>query len=181
MACFLSLKTFWRARKYARRWVRLKVVKKSNIQAPEGSSRKVQIETRRTAQKALIEEILQEAEGFISATELHRRLQARGSKVGIATVYRQLNALAQSGEADTIEAAQGTIYRICEPYEHHHHLVCDNCGRAEEIQLPAEEWMRKVSQEHGYTMTRHVLEVFGLCPICQEDPSAQAASKGSET
>lgn len=123
---------------------------------------------RRTTQKALIEQTLAQAPGFISANELHQLLVDEGSRVGIATVYRQLNALVESGGVDTIEAIGGTIYRICGPDEHHHHLVCDECGAAVEIQAPAEEWMRKVATEHGFTMTRHVLEVFGICPQCQK-------------
>lgn len=126
-----------------------------------------QSETRRTPQKRLIEDALRSEPGFISAGDLHHRLLADGNRVGLATVYRQLNSLAKAGKVDSIEAEQGTIYRVCQPGEHHHHLVCDSCGRAEEIELPAENWIQSVASAHGYAPTRHVVEIFGICPACQ--------------
>ena len=122
-------------------------------------------ETRRTAQKAAIRRALDDAPGFISAQQLHQRLQRDGTHVGLATVYRQLAALAESGAADSIRISDGYLYRACESGAHHHHLVCENCGNAIEID-PPEDWMRAVAQRHGYTITRHTLEVFGLCPQC---------------
>ena len=57
---------------------------------------------RQTKQKDAIRAALADCEEFISAQDLHRRLEDEGSKIGLATVYRQLNALADAGAADTI-------------------------------------------------------------------------------
>ncbi len=125
-------------------------------------------DTRRTAQKEAVERALEESPGFVSAQELHKRLEAQGMRVGVATVYRRLGALAEAGLADTVPAnGGGQLYRACEqPGEHHHHLICENCGKAVEIEPPSEEWIRAVARKHGYTVNRHELEVFGLCPDC---------------
>ena len=57
---------------------------------------------RNTKQKELIHDALKANDEFISAQDLHRKLEDEGVKVGLATVYRQLNALAEAGEADTV-------------------------------------------------------------------------------
>lgn len=122
--------------------------------------------TRRTVQKDAVWRALEGSPGFVSAQELHQKLVAEGASVGLATVYRQLASLAAEGKADTIPDAGGVLYRVCAPGEHHHHLVCESCGRAVEIQPPLEDWIRRVAEDSGYRITRHVLEVFGVCPEC---------------
>jgi Fur family ferric uptake transcriptional regulator len=117
-------------------------------------------------QKEAVRGALEATPGFVSAQDLHQQLSAAGTRIGLATVYRQLGALAANGEADTIPVASGLLYRACEPGSHHHHLICENCGKAVEIDLPSEEWIRAAASEHGYTITRHVMEIFGLCPDC---------------
>ncbi len=122
--------------------------------------------TRRTAQKEAVWRALEGSPGFVSAQELHQKLVGEGASVGLATVYRQLASLAAEGRADTIPDAGGVLYRVCAPGGHHHHLVCESCGKAVEIQPPLEDWIRQVAQDSGYLITRHVLEVFGTCPEC---------------
>ncbi len=121
--------------------------------------------TRRTAQKDAIRQALDASPRFVSAQQVHRLLHDAGTPVGLATVYRQLNALADSGAADTVTGPEGQLFRTCVPGGHHHHLICENCGRAEVLE-PNESWIRAAAREHGYTVTRHVLEVFGLCQDC---------------
>ncbi|MFC7580932.1 Fur family transcriptional regulator [Schaalia naturae] len=121
---------------------------------------------RNTVQKEAVRTALEEAAGFISAGRLHRRLNEEGSPVGLATVYRQLNALAESGYADTISGPGGQLFRACELDGHHHHLVCEACGKAVDIDPPDEEWISASADLHGFTVTRHVLEVFGRCAEC---------------
>ncbi|HCS60205.1 MULTISPECIES: Fur family transcriptional regulator [Microbacterium] len=123
-------------------------------------------ERRQTVQKEAVRQALEEATGFISATQLHQRINTEGTPIGLATVYRQLNALAESGHADTIPVPSGQLFRACEPGAHHHHLVCEECGTAVEIEPSDEEWIRDTAARHGFTVTRHILEVFGRCADC---------------
>jgi Fur family ferric uptake transcriptional regulator len=123
--------------------------------------------TRSTAQKALIRNALESETRFVSAKQLHRRLEDEGASVGLATVYRQLNALGRSGEADTITIGETQLFRACTQTEHHHHLVCERCGTAVEIDPPSEDWMRTVASSHGFEATRHVFEIFGICADCR--------------
>lgn len=122
--------------------------------------------TRRTVQKEAIRRALDASPGFVSAQQVHRMLFDAGTPVGIATVYRQLNALAGSGDADSVLGPDGQLFRTCAGGgRHHHHLICEKCGRAELLE-PNEGWIHNAAIEHGYTVTRHVVEVFGLCADC---------------
>lgn len=122
--------------------------------------------TRSTAQKAVISSALESEKRFVSAQQLHRTLEDQGHTVGLATVYRQLNALSESGGADSITIAEKQLFRACAQDEHHHHLVCENCGKAVEIEPPSEDWITTTAQSHGFEVTRHVFEIFGLCAEC---------------
>lgn len=130
-------------------------------------------ERRNTWQRETVREALRGADGFVSAQALHAALAARGDHVGLATVYRALNDLAGSGEADALQSTSGeSLYRACRP-GHHHHLICRSCGRAEEIQAEEVEiWARRVAAEHGYREPQHMVDVFGLCADCAAAPPA---------
>ena len=88
---------------------------------------------RQTWQKDAVRHALGETKGFLSAQELHSVLRNHGSTIGLATVYRALADLADSGEADSIQAAGGeALFRACGQH-HHHHLMCRECGKTVEI------------------------------------------------
>lgn len=122
---------------------------------------------RPTRQQSAVIDQLDEAEEFVSAQDLHLRLRETGAKVGLATVYRTLTALAATGAIDMIRTDEGeAVYRKCST-GHHHHLVCRECGRTVEIEGPqVERWADAVAAEHGYTQVEHTLEIFGTCPEC---------------
>lgn len=123
--------------------------------------------TRQTRQRTAVKAALDGRDDFMSAQQLHDLLRQQGESVGLTTVYRSLQGLAEAGEVDLLVTDDGeTVYRRCSP-EHHHHLVCRSCGRTVEISGPAvETWADAVAREHGFTDIRHTLEVFGLCGDC---------------
>lgn len=125
-------------------------------------------EQRRTRQRAAVDEVLDDVDDFVSAQELHQMLRARGSQVGLATVYRALQTLADDGRVDVLRSDAGeAVYRRCDQPDHHHHLVCRSCGAAVEISRPAvEAWAEDVARAHGYIDVTHTVEIFGLCPRC---------------
>ena len=94
-------------------------------------------------------------------------LRERGERVGLTTVYRTLQGLAESGEIDVMRPPGGEhLYRRCSE-GHHHHLVCRDCGRTVEVEGPAvEHWAERVAAQHGYVGVSHTLEIFGTCPAC---------------
>ncbi|HET8661213.1 MAG TPA: Fur family transcriptional regulator [Micromonosporaceae bacterium] len=123
--------------------------------------------SRNTRQRSAVGALLGEVAGFHSAQELHAMLRARGERVGLTTVYRTLQGLAEAGEVDVMRPPGGEHrYRRCSE-GHHHHLVCRSCGRTVEVAGPAvESWADRVAGQHGYVDVSHTLEIFGTCPAC---------------
>ncbi|MEV4657933.1 Fur family transcriptional regulator [Micromonospora sp. NPDC049301] len=122
---------------------------------------------RNTRQRSAVSALLAEMEGFHSAQDLHAMLRQRGERVGLTTVYRTLQGLADAGEIDVMRPPGGEhLYRRCSE-GHHHHLVCRACGRTVEVAGPAvESWADRVAAQHGYADVSHTLEIFGTCPAC---------------
>ena len=130
-------------------------------------SEQSQAERRPTRQRAAIAQALAGSAEFRSAQEIHAALTGAGDKVGLATVYRNLQAMAGDGEVDVIRTPEGeAVYRSCSTH-HHHHVVCRSCGVAVEVTGDAvERWAEAVAAEHGFTAVRHTVEMDGLCPAC---------------
>jgi Fur family transcriptional regulator, ferric uptake regulator len=120
---------------------------------------------RSTRQRAAVTALLEETDDFQSAQQLHDRLKHRGDSVGLTTVYRTLQSLADAGVVRTDDGE--AVYRRCASVSHHHHLVCRSCGKTIEVAGPAvESWADRVAAEHGFTEVAHTLEIFGTCSSC---------------
>ena len=123
---------------------------------------------RPTRQRRAVIDAMASFDDFRSAQEIHDLLAKRGDPVGLATVYRTLQRLADAGEVDLLRTEGGeTIYRRCSD-THHHHLVCRSCGTTVEVEGPAvERWTRAIADDHGFADVSHTLEIFGTCPECR--------------
>src|SRR6266508_4048759 len=109
------------------------------------STSSVTRETRTTRQRSAVLAALRQAPEPLSAQDLHAGL---GRRVGLAT-----------------------LYRLCNPL-HHHHLVCERCGRVEEIDAcEVQPWAERAARRRGFAITGHQADIFGLCPNCQAPPS----------
>ena len=120
-----------------------------------------------TRQQAAVADLLDRYGDFTSAQTVHARLREAGEGVGLATVYRTLQAMVEAGTVDMLRTDDGeAVYRACSTH-HHHHLVCRDCGRTVEVEGPAvERWTDRVAAEHGFTDVTHSLEIFGTCAEC---------------
>jgi Fur family transcriptional regulator, ferric uptake regulator len=125
---------------------------------------------RSTRQRTAIKRALGAAGGFRTAQELHDELKAKGQRVGLTTVYRNLQALATAGEVDVLRTSDGeAIYRQCGTGGHHHHLVCTQCGNSVEVASEEiEAWAARVAKHHGFDPVDHTAEVFGICSVCSD-------------
>ncbi len=130
---------------------------------------------RQTRQRSAILEAIAASDEFKSAQQWHEYLRhsddaaGKAPSIGLATVYRTLQSLAESGEVDSVRADDGeALYRRCEsPDAHHHHLRCRICGAAEEIEGPvAEAWAASVATRYGYSAIEHTIELTGICGPC---------------
>jgi Fur family transcriptional regulator, ferric uptake regulator len=121
---------------------------------------------RSTRQRAAVKEVLAAAESFLTAQEIHDELRRHGSGVGLTTVYRTLQLLAENDEVDILHVEGEAMYRRCSG-SHHHHLVCRSCRRSVEIGSDGvEQWTRSVAARHGFSAASHVVEIFGVCSFC---------------
>jgi Fur family ferric uptake transcriptional regulator len=138
-----------------------------------------------TRQRDAVRAIFSRLDAFHSIQDVHARLREAGDAVGLTTVYRAVQSLAEDGELDSIRTDSGeALYRRCST-DHHHHLVCRACGRTVEVAGPAvERWARRVADEHGFVDLSHTLEIFGTCADCHraspDDGGRQARPRGDD-
>jgi Fur family transcriptional regulator, ferric uptake regulator len=130
---------------------------------------------RNTWQRDRVRTALADAQGFVSAQDLHATLRDENTGIGLATVYRALATLAAGGEADQLQSPEGeAIYRACSSEGHHHHLICRSCGTTVEIKATdVEEWAQRTAAAHGFTRAEHVVDIFGLCAACTAAGAAE--------
>jgi Fur family ferric uptake transcriptional regulator len=123
---------------------------------------------RQTRQRTAIERYLVDCPGFQTAQQIHDHIRAQGQDIGLATVYRTLQQMADAGQVDVLHADDNQLsYRRCSSTTHHHHLVCRQCGATVEVAgEEIERWAAEVAARHGYTDVNHDIEIFGLCDVC---------------
>jgi Fur family transcriptional regulator, ferric uptake regulator len=121
-----------------------------------------------TRQGEVVADVLNELDEFRSAQEIHAELKRRGERVGLTTVYRHLNLLAEGGAVDVSRTPEGeTIYRRCAAESHHHHLICRSCGKTLEFEGPeVERWAEGIARKARFRDVSHTVEIFGTCPDC---------------
>lgn len=107
----------------------------------------------------------------VTAQELHDELRAAGRRVALASVYRTLDRLSSDGFVQKIELGAGvTRYEpVRRDGDHHHHLVCDACGKVEAFADDRlEQAIHRVEHETGYRVAAHDVVLRGACSDCTE-------------
>jgi len=122
-----------------------------------------------TAQReAIVREFLATKE-HVSIDDLLTRVRVAHPNVGYATVYRTLRLLKEIGIADERHFGDGKA--LYEPIgeNHHDHLVCTKCAKIVEFENDDIETLQeRVAAEHGFTISDHKMEIYGLCADCQK-------------
>jgi Fur family transcriptional regulator, ferric uptake regulator len=105
----------------------------------------------------------------LHAQEIFDQLRAEGRRVGTASVYRALEQLTKDGFVQRIDIGAGTsrFEPILAGGEHHHHLVCDDCGKVEAFaDDELERALHKVEGRTGYSVAGHDVVLRGACSNC---------------
>jgi Fur family ferric uptake transcriptional regulator len=105
-----------------------------------------------------------------SAQEIHHALRDQGRSIGIASVYRSLEALQALALVQRFDAGHGEgLYEAVSPGgEHHHHVVCDDCDRILPFEDPAlEKAIDKLADRVPFSIAGHDVVLHGRCPDCQ--------------
>ncbi len=132
-------------------------------------------QARMTPQRLLIAQTAASMPGAFSVEELERTVRASDASTGVATVYRAVSAMLASGWLERVGERDGSaLFARCHAgAHHHHHVVCDGCGRIEATDCPVVVEPEDGSPG-GFVITRHEVTLYGLCPQC----SASATTGG---
>jgi Fur family transcriptional regulator, ferric uptake regulator len=127
---------------------------------------------RRGGARNAVVELLERQSCALTAQEIDDRLRARGRSVGRASVYRILELLTELRLVQRIDVGQGVSrYERNQPDgDHHHHLVCDRCGRIAPFEDPAlEHAIERVSRSLSFAVDDHDVVLHGACGDCRGD------------
>lgn len=121
-----------------------------------------------TARKAVVE-FFSDSKYPFSAQELLIHLKKRGIRVNKTTVYRELEFLREMGIIAEIEFGDRKKRYELASLHHHHHFICMNCGRVENLESPEglDKIEKRMANAKDLKILRHSLEFFGLCGRCK--------------
>ena len=111
--------------------------------------------------------VLTAEHGPFSAEDLHKKIGDNGCDV--VTVYRSLAAMEEIGVVRRCDFGDGVYrYEFNSGEHHHHHIVCRSCRDVQTIDLCVADSLERIARNMGYAKVTHILEVFGVCPNCQQ-------------
>jgi Fur family ferric uptake transcriptional regulator len=153
-----------------------------NSAAPKGGEEKVpckkiirDLGLKVTEQRLLILEIVRCGPSHFTAQEIFESVSARNPAVGFATVYRFLRTLSENNYVTEVRmGGMPARYEWAEK-KHHDHLTCTACGKIVEFENSEIEALQdRVAAQHGFKLSGHILELYGLCPSCRATPQSSA-------
>ena len=130
-----------------------------------------------TLPRQLILDVLEGSKDHLSAEDIYNEVSRKDSGAGVATVYRTLELLSDMGIIDKIDFGDGCArYELSSEYggdKHHHHLVCQSCGRIVEYSdFVANEKdtlcsvQDKLEKKFDFDIERHSVIFYGICGKC---------------
>lgn len=122
------------------------------------------------AARRLVVEHLGRHDCCLSAQELHDAIRGQGGRIGLASVYRALEGLAALGLVQRVDLGDGIARyeRGDVEGDHHHHLVCERCGKVEPFADHAlEAALARVAGGRGYEVAAHDVLLRGACGDCR--------------
>ena len=124
--------------------------------------------------RSAVVETLDDLGCSVTAKEIADHLHDRGQDVGVASIYRTLELLDRLRLTRRVDAAEGVArYEPLDPSgEHHHHLVCDNCGEVAAFADPQlERAIERLADRVDYAIDAHDVTLRGECPSCRATSS----------
>ncbi len=115
----------------------------------------------------LIYQELSSSEVPLSPRELYESLKRKKRKVGLTSIYRSLNLFESLGMVFKISKGSSIKYKSCELKNHHHHIICQSCGKVMEFECyDLTEWSKWIAESTGYKVTDHQIQFLGFCKNC---------------
>ena len=119
-----------------------------------------------TKQRRIIVQALEGRTDHPTAEELYRELKGQGHDISLATVYRNLRALAREGKVMELHGKQAD--RFDPNTKPHYHFLCLSCGRIYDVDIPYQTELDHLDLGPGFRIIGHELTLKGICPHCQE-------------
>src|SRR5262249_45777208 len=131
-----------------------------------------------TRQRALIIDTFFGTGGHLSVEDVWNKVRSQDAKVSVATVYRTMKLLSECGLAHVRNFGDGqTRYESAAGRGHHDHLICTRCGTIVEFENDRIEALQEaVARRHGFKVTSHKMELYGLCAKCRQAVESGARS-----
>ncbi|WP_457640329.1 Fur family transcriptional regulator [Persephonella sp.] len=122
---------------------------------------------RQTKQRKAILDVLEHAEFPIHAEDIFMKLKEKGINISLSTIYRNLEMLTKEGLVVKSYMMNEDKARFALP-DKKNYLVCEKCGKIVIIDnCPFDKFKEELIEVHGFDITGHSIEVYGICPECQ--------------
>jgi Fe2+ or Zn2+ uptake regulation protein len=108
--------------------------------------------------------VLSAAPAPVSVEDIH--LALGGGAADLVTVYRSIEAFEKAGLVQRHPLESGKNLYTLSGLDHHHHIMCRECGRIDDIDGCAAEKFEKAARDLGYQKIFHVFEIYGVCKTC---------------
>ena len=123
---------------------------------------------RLTTQRQIILEELAKLKSNPTATDVYDMVRKRLPRIGLGTVYRNLELMADNGMILKIDVG-GTKNRFEAITKPHYHIRCSRCGKVEDMNVPVTDDLVKATVKSSlYQIQGHRVEFTGVCPDCQQ-------------
>lgn len=115
-------------------------------------------------------ELLESADVALSPQQIHHQLQQNNCDLGLVSVYRTLGLLTELKLVTIVYDPQLNPGYMLSTIGHHHHIVCQNCHKAIEFSASndIDHLVERVKEQTSFLVSDHLLQLFGLCPDCQQ-------------
>lgn len=124
-----------------------------------------------TKQRESLLKLLYNNDEHCTPDELYEALKEMdpNQNIGIATIYRTLNLLEESGMVTSISfGTAGKKFELANK-PHHDHMICKSCNKIIEFQDDVvEQRQLKIAKEHGFKLSSHLMQLYGTCKECQK-------------
>jgi len=123
-----------------------------------------------TPQRHAVLQVIASTHDHLTPEEIYQKANLEKPDIGLATIYRTLDLLGELDLVCRVHSPDGCRnYMMRRPIEHHHHLICSECGKTFDFtDCDLDKLEHKLSTETGFSIDGHLLELYGRCRNCQE-------------
>ena len=120
-------------------------------------------QSRKTKQKEIILKEVQKCKSFFTADDLYEQVSATNPEIGIATIYRFMRDMRDSGLCHSYSCGKKTLYSMSK--DNHCHYICTKCGKVSHFHVDQIDFLKK---HINGSITHFQIDVYGICEKCSK-------------